>query len=88
MAEEEKDKDVETPEETPAVEPDSFMKILEAIADLKGDIANLIQKNEAIESPLEEVAEEVTEETSEEKPEETTEISEEEQEDISDMFKD
>ena len=93
MGEEEKDKDVETPEETPEIEPDSFMKILEAIADLKGDIANLIQKSEAIESPLEETEETVEtppEENSEETPpeEDTTEISEEEQEDISDMFKD
>lgn len=80
---------VETPTaETPAIEPDSFMKILEAIADLKGDVANLIQKSEAIESPLEEPPAEET--LPEEAPpeEEPTEISEEEQEDISDMFKD
>ena len=82
--EEEETQAVETqPVETPAIEPDSFMKILEAIADLKGDIANLIQKSEAIESPLEETEETVEtppEENSEETPpeEDTTEISEEE----------
>ena len=91
IVDEEKKEEVETPVVETAIietEPDMYMKILDAIADLKGDIANLIQKSEAIESPLEEVAEEVTEETSEEKPEEDTEISEDEEEDISDMFKD
>lgn len=91
IVDEEKKEEVETPAvETPIIEtePDMYMKILEAIADLKGDVANLIQKSEAIESPLEETLETPQEETSEEKPEEDTEISDEEQEDISDMFKD
>lgn len=93
IVDEEKKEEVETPAvETPIIEtePDMYMKILEAIADLKGDIANLIQKSEAIESPLEETVETPPEENSEETPpeEDTTEISEEEQEDISDMFKD
>lgn len=95
IVDEEKKEEVETPTvETPIIEtePDMYMKILEAIADLKGDVANLIQKSEAIESPLEDPPTEETppEENSEETPQEedTTEISEEEQEDISDMFKD
>lgn len=91
IVDEETKEEVETPAvETPAIEPDSFMKILEAIADLKGDVANLIQKSEAIESPLEETAETPPEENSEETPQEedTTEISDAEEEDISDMFKD
>ena len=92
IVDEEKKEEVETPAvETPIIEtePDMYMKIIEAIADLKGDVANLIQKIEAIESPLEETVETPPEENSEEKPEEdNTEISEEEEEDISDMFKD
>lgn len=92
IVDEEKKEEVETPAvETPIIEPepDMYTKILEAIADLKGDVANLIQKSEAIESPLEETVETPPEETNEETPpEDTTEISEEEQEDISDMFKD
>ena len=95
IVDEEKKEEVETPlVETPIIEtePDMYMKILDAIADLKGDVANLIQKSEAIESPLEDppVEETPAEETSEETPpeEETTEISDAEEEDISDMFKD
>lgn len=94
IVDEEKKEEVETPAvETPIIEtePDMYMKILDAIADLKGDVANLIQKSEAIESPLEDPpVEETKEETSEETPaeEDTTEISDAEEEDISDMFKD
>ena len=92
IGDEEKKEEVETPAVETAIietEPDMYMKILEAIADLKGDVANLIQKSEAIESPLEETVETPPEENSEETPpEEDTEISDEEEEDISDMFKD
>lgn len=95
MADEIKDEDVKEPVvetvEEPVLDtpPDLLTSILSAIADLKGDIANLTQKTESQDSPLEEPP--VTEEApvEEEKPEEPEkELDEEEQEDISDMFKD